>query len=150
MVAYTTYAFDARVKRHCEALAERGDFVDLICLADKEDHVAEGVNLISIPIARYRGLSRASYISSYVAFFTAASWIAAKRSAQRPYDVVIACTIPDLAVITAIIPKLFGAKVILDIHDTMPELYRDKFSGILGNVGARILTQEERWSAWLA
>ncbi len=150
MIAYTTYSFDARVKRHSEALAERGDVVDVICLAAKEDHALKGVNLIRIPITRYRGRSRAHYLWSYVKFFTAASWIAAKLSAKRPYDVVIVCSIPDLAVVSALIPKLFGSKVVLDIHDTMPELYRDKFSGMLGAIGARILTIEERASAWLA
>jgi glycosyltransferase involved in cell wall biosynthesis len=150
MIAYTTYSLDARVKRHSEALAERGDVVDVICLAGKEDHALKGVNLIRIPIARYRGKRRANYLSSYLKFFTAASWIAAKSSAKLPYDVVIVCSIPDLAVVSALIPKLFGSKVVLDIHDTMPELYRDKFSGKLGAVGAYILSIEERVSAWLA
>jgi glycosyltransferase involved in cell wall biosynthesis len=46
--------------------------------------------------------------------------------------------------------KVFGIRVILDVHDTMPELYRDKFSDRKGAFGARLLMLEERISAGLA
>lgn len=35
---------------------------------------------------------------------------------------------PDFLVFSALIPKILGAKVILDIHDLMPELYAVKFN----------------------
>ena len=41
IIAYTAYARDGRVKRQAEALTERGDQVDAICLADGE--VADAV-----------------------------------------------------------------------------------------------------------
>ena len=34
MIAYTTFSRDARVKRHADALAARGDHVDAICLEE--------------------------------------------------------------------------------------------------------------------
>lgn len=34
---------------------------------------------------------------------------------------------PDFMVCTALLPRLYGAKVILDIHDVMPEIYMTKF-----------------------
>jgi glycosyltransferase involved in cell wall biosynthesis len=34
---------------------------------------------------------------------------------------------PDFLVFTAWIPRLMGAKIILDIHDLLPEFYADKF-----------------------
>ena len=57
---------------------------------------------------------------------------------------------PDLLVFTAVIPKIFGAKIILDIHDTMPELYKTKFRSILANIAFFILLIEEKFSAWFA
>ena len=36
-------------------------------------------------------------------------------------------TMPDLLVLAALIPKLFGARVVLNLHDMMPELYMSKF-----------------------
>jgi glycosyltransferase involved in cell wall biosynthesis len=46
--------------------------------------------------------------------------------------------------------RLQGSKIVLDIHDTMPELYREKFGGRRGAIGARLLGLEERASAYLA
>src|SRR5262249_18809676 len=46
--------------------------------------------------------------------------------------------------------RLFGSKLVLDVHDTMPELYLDKFAGRHGRIGARMLMFQERLSAWLA
>src|ERR1700730_14107958 len=149
IIAYTDYSFDARVKRHAEALAERGYSVDVICLASKAP-IYGAVRLIGLPISRYRGHSRIRYIGKYVSFFVRATIVAAHLSRLRPYDVVIACSIPDAAVLSGLIPKLRGSRLILDIHDTMPELYTEKFPGRLGAAGAAALKLEERASAWLA
>ena len=58
MIAYTTYMHDGRVKRHAEALAERGDHVDVLCLATGEQPITNGVNVIGLPMTRYRGESK--------------------------------------------------------------------------------------------
>ena len=151
LIAYTTYIHDGRVKRHAEALAERGDHVDVICLADEQQPAMfAGVNLIGLEMPRYRGASRSAYLSSYLRFFAMASKRALQLSLKQRYDVVIVCTMPDAVVVTAILPKLLGSKVVLDIHDTMPELYRDKFGGARGAVGGKLLLWEERLSAWWA
>jgi len=150
IVAYTNYSMDSRVKRNAEALAERGDQVDVICLADGPRDLSRGVNVIALPIPRYRGESKSAYLGSYLRFFARASMRATRLSRGKPYGVVIVCTMPDAAVLCALGPKFYGAKVVLDIHDTMPELYQDKFNGILGTLGSRLLMAEERASAWFA
>ena len=73
MIAYSTYARDARVKRHVEALADRGDSVDVVCLADEQLRPRPGVNLMGIALPRYQGASPAGYLLSYLRFFAAAS-----------------------------------------------------------------------------
>ena len=150
IIAYTTYIHDGRVKRHAEALAERGDEVDVICLATTPPVIASKVNVIGIRIPRYRGASRLSYIASYIRFFTRAAMLATRRTLAQRYDVVMVCTMPDAAVLCALLPKLLGSTVVLDVHDTMPELYQDKFPGRRGYIGARLLLLEERASALLA
>ncbi len=150
MIAYTTYMHDGRVKRHAEALAERGDHVDVICLATDEEPITNGVNVIGLPMPRYRGASKAAYLRSYTRFFSMAAQRAASLSLQQRSDVVIVCTMPDAVIVCAILPKLLGSKVVLDVHDTMPELYRDKFGGARGAAGAKLLMLEERVSSWWA
>jgi len=150
MIAYTTYMHDGRVKRHAEALAERGDHVDVICLATDERPITNGVNVIGLPMPRYRGASKSAYLRSYTRFFSMATQRALRMSLKQRYDIVIVCTMPDAVIVCAILPKLLGSKVVLDVHDTMPELYRDKFGGARGAAGAKLLMLEERLSSWWA
>lgn len=150
IIAYSNYVRDGRVKRHAEALAARGDEVDVICLGSPELRPSNKVYPIGIDIPRYRGTSRAAYIRSYVRFFLQARSIAIRRSIASRYDAAIVCSIPDAMVLSALPLRRRGARVILDIHDTMPELYREKFSGRKGRIGAGALLLEERASAFLA
>jgi glycosyltransferase involved in cell wall biosynthesis len=149
IIAYTNYIFDARVKRHAEALAERGYTVEVICLAQEHD-TYRSVRIAGIPLPRYRGHSRIEYVRQYVRFFMRATWLASRLSRAHRYDVVIVCSIPDAAVVAGLIPKLRGSKLILDMHDTMPELYREKFPGRFGAIGAAALQLQERASASVA
>ncbi len=150
VIAYTTYIHDGRVKRHAEALARRGDQVDAITLAAGKTGLINGVNVIGLEIPRYRGSSRISYMKSYVNFFIAAARKAMELSSEHPYDVAIVCTMPDAAILSALPLRRAGTKLVLDVHDTMPELYRDKFPGWLGAVGVPVMKMEERLSAWCA
>ncbi len=150
MIAYTTYVHDGRVKRHAQALAQRGDHVDLLCLDNPETGMREGVNVIGLRVPRYRGASRLSYFRTYLRFFAAASCKALRLSIAQRYDAAIVCTMPDAAILCALPARLFGSRILLDVHDTMPELYADKFGGRRGAIGARLLRIEERTCAWMA
>jgi glycosyltransferase involved in cell wall biosynthesis len=96
---------------------------------------------------RYRGASRSSYVGSYLRFFAMVSRRTLQLSREAPYDVVVVCTMPDAAVLCALPARFFGSRIVLDIHDTMPELYQEKFNGRRGAIGARLLMLGERWSA---
>ena len=150
IIAYTAYARDGRVKRQAEALTSRGDQVDAICLADGEVADTHGVCVTGLLLPRYRGASRVNYLRSYINFFSQAAALAVRRSLQARYDVVIACTMPDLAILSALPCRLFGSKLVLDVHDTMPELYLEKFGGRHGRIGAWMLMLQERLCARLA
>ena len=150
VIAYTTYIHDGRVKRHAEALARRGDQVDAITLATGQTGMINGVNVIGLDIPRYRGSSRSSYVKSYLNFFYMAARKAMELSRGCPYDVAIVCTMPDAAILAALPLRRAGTKLVLDVHDTMPELYRDKFPGRLGALGVPLMKMEERLSASFA
>ncbi|MCJ7472283.1 MAG: glycosyltransferase, partial [Actinobacteria bacterium] len=56
---------------------------------------------------------------------------------------------PDLLVFTAIVPKIFGSKIILDIHDVMSEVFLSKNSNS-SNFLIKMLKIQERISAKFA
>ena len=130
MVAFTDYTTDTRVRREAEALVDRGDSVDVICLREKGQEgarVFKGARLFQVTTGRYRGSSGVLYVAKYLQFFLAASFVLAFLHLRKPYQVIQVHTLPDFMVFVAIVPKLLGARVVLDVHDLMPELYQSKF-----------------------
>ena len=47
---------------------------------------------------------------------------------RHRYDLIYIHNMPDILVFSALVPKAFGAKVILDQHDPMPELMMTIFN----------------------
>ncbi len=43
------------------------------------------------------------------------------------FDIIYLHTMPDFIVFASTFAKMVGARVVLDVHDTMPELYQSKF-----------------------
>ncbi len=153
MVAYTYYPADTRVKREAEALVDRGDTVDMICLGKKgEDRIRiqNGVRLLQPLMGQYQGSSAAIYLTNYLVFFIAASAWLALLHLKHPYQVIQVHTMPDFLVFTAMVPKLLGVKVILDVHDLMPELYQSKFGLPETHWLLRFITWIERCSIGFA
>lgn len=131
MVTHSHYASDARVIRYAEALASRGDHVDVVALRPRPSAAPEetlnGVNVFRVQDRFYKNQSRPlDFLLPILRFFsTAAIWIARR---QRRYDLFHIHNIPDFLVFVTFFPRLRGARVILDIHDLVPEFYESKFS----------------------
>lgn len=149
MLAFTHYLTDARVRREAEALAARGDEVDLVCcrsktLATKRIH--NGVRLYPLRGLKYRGGSTVAYLFSYFLFFVQSSFLIGYLHLRKRYDVIQIHTMPDFLVFAASVPKLLGAKIILDVHDLMPELYMTKFEADQNHTLIRFIRWVEKRS----
>jgi glycosyltransferase involved in cell wall biosynthesis len=148
MVVFSTYPFDPRPRRAAEALLKEGMQVDLICEGDERSPKYETLGrleVIRIPIRHYRG-GFSSYGYQYAAFISYSAAILAWRSLRRRYDLLYVHNMPDVLVMSALVPKLLGAKVILDQHDPMPELMRTIFNLDERSVGVRLIQRLEKWS----
>ncbi len=153
MIAYTNYRTDPRVIREAEAALEAGFDVDFIALRRRDDPAIEiirGVRVIHVDQERYRGGSGIAYVLSYVEFFLRCLLRTTLLHVRRRYRVVHVNNMPDFFVFCAVIPKLTGAGVILDIHDPMPDTFASKFQGRGGEWPYRVLLWQERLSAWFA
>lgn len=149
MVGSVNYHGDARVRREAEALTSRGDKVDVICLRDSQTRVTRtlnGVRLYPLAVSKYRGGNRLLYLLHYISFFIQAIAAVTYLFVMKRYDVVQVHTMPDSLVFAAIVPKVFGARVILDVHDLMPELFMSKFAVGYDHFLVRILKGIERLS----
>ena len=70
---------------------------------------------------------RLSYISRLLLFFFRSAVFLSWRHLRNPYQLIHVHSVPDFEVFAALLPKLMGCKVILDIHDIVPEFYASKF-----------------------
>lgn len=149
VVLFSYYPADPRPRRAAETLVSEGMDVDLICLREAETdpkrEVVHGVDVRRVPLRRRRG-GVFGYVFQYLSFLGMALGILAARSLTRRYDLVHVHNMPDFLVLSALVPKVLGAKVILDLHDPMPELMMTIF-GLDGDSGpVRMLKRLERWS----
>jgi glycosyltransferase involved in cell wall biosynthesis len=149
MVVYSYYPSDGRVRQEAEALVDRGDEVDCICLEENGQEKMEslcGVRLFELSTGKYQGSNAILYLTSYLLFFCAAFLKISFLHLKKRYDIVQIHTMPDFLVFAALIPKMLGAKVILDMHDLMPELYTSKFGIDDTNLWIRLIARIEKSS----
>ena len=151
MVAYTTYEVDNRVRRYAETLAKRGDQVDIIALSGThggaEKQELNGVRIHRIQHREYNERSEWTYAYRLLRFLAKSSATLTRLHKQNRYDVIHIHNMPDFLVFAAWYPKLTGAKLILDIHDVVPELFADKFRTKLKGAYVGVLKAIEKLSA---
>jgi len=130
MLAYTEYSVDGRVRFEAESLVNWGH--EVIFLVVKEGtkprtYLHGGVTVKELGVRIYGGKGRFHYLLSYLAFLVLAFVACTRLFVQSRINVVHVHNMPDVLVFAGLVPRLFGCKLILDIHDTVPETYVAKF-----------------------
>jgi glycosyltransferase involved in cell wall biosynthesis len=148
MVTFSSYPFDPRPRRSIDALLAEGAAVDLICLGNKNDakgEVPAGVKVFRVPLKHPRR-GKFEYAFRYATFILISSLTFALRSLGRRYDLVYVHNMPDILVASSLIPRMLGAKVVLDLHDPMPELMMTIFRMPENDRSVRMMKRLEKWS----
>lgn len=130
MVVYSYFPQDVRPRREAEALINAGYTVDIICLRLPDQTKFEnifGVDTYRVNIFKSRS-SRRKYIFLYASFFIRSFFLLNRLFLKNRYAVIHVHNMPDFLVFLGVIPKLFGSKVILDLHDPTPEMLITKFA----------------------
>lgn len=148
-ITYDYYPFDIRVRRMAEAAADAGYEMRVICLRDKGElphETCNGVITDRLPFSRGFGRPLPLTVLSWIWFMLLAGTVITWQHIRRPYDVIIAHNMPDFLVFAAIIPRILGAKVVLDVQDVSPELMAAKSGGRLKGILFRLSALQERAS----
>jgi glycosyltransferase involved in cell wall biosynthesis len=153
VLLFSYYPSDPRPRRAAEALVREGMQVELICLRRSTNEpareVVNGVDVLRLPFRRRRG-AVGVYLGQYALFLLITFVLLAARSLRRRIALVHVHNMPDVLVFSALVPKALGAKVILDLHDPMPELLMTIFRLGPGSLAVRLLKRLERWSVAFA
>jgi len=151
MLAYTPYEFDNRVRRYAETLAKRGDQVDVVSLATthfpKPVEEISGVTVHRVQSREYDERHKWTYAWRLLRFLWRSSRCLTRLQARNRYDLIHIHNMPDFLVFAAWYAKLSGVKLILDVHDLVPELFASKFETTRRSAYVGLLKKVEKMSA---
>ncbi len=137
------------MRRQVEALVAAGWPVDVIALRqageDREGIVA-GAHVWRANVQRHQGAGAATYLREYVAFFLAALVRLLRSQPRRRYALVQVATLPDWLVLAALPLRLTGVRVLLDLHEAMPDFFATRFPGLARPWSRGLLRAAERAS----
>lgn len=150
MLEYNNYETDNRVRRYAETLAKRGDQVDVIAVTGQNSPlgttVVNGVTVHHIHRRTRDERSKWTYAWRLLCFLMKSSIYMTLLQRRHQYNLIHVHNVPDFLVFAAWFSKLRGAKLILDIHDIVPEFFGSKFSAKARNGYVRLLKHMEKAS----
>jgi len=158
MLVHNYYLRDPRVRKEAESLAAEGFSIDVVSLSEPGSHATRegsrqktvnGVRIHVVRLAKKRG-GGSRYLFEYLAMLGIGAWKILRMHLKEPFDVVHIHNMPDFLVLAGLLPKLMGAKLVLDIHDPMPELYESMKRGKNDGWILRAITWQEKWCCRLA
>jgi glycosyltransferase involved in cell wall biosynthesis len=139
---------EPRVERAVRAAAEDGYRVDVIALRGAGERFCERLGRITVwrmPVRHRRGAPLAVMALEYASFTLLASlWALALRSWGGTATVEVHSP-PEFLVLTGLVPRAMGARLVLDVRDLSSHLWEARFGRSRGgDVAMRLLRWLER------
>lgn len=153
LLAYKFYECSPSLMQFASSFADQGDEIDVICLGrDNQPEFAtyDGVNVYRLQHRVTDEKSPITYLLRILKFLLRAAIFLSKKHVTQPYDLIHVQNVPDFLVFAAVVPRMLGVPVILDVHDAVPEFYASKFVGERASLVFKILVMVERLSAAFA
>lgn len=148
MVVHSIYPLgETRVQREAQALSDRGFEVDIICLREVGEPQVDrfaGATVYRLPVSRDKRRGLSAQLLEYLAFLLLAFVKLTVLHLRRRYQVVQVHNLPDFLVFAALVPKLTGSRIILDLHDLMPEFFAARFGSNQHSLPLRLVRLQER------
>ncbi len=110
-------------------LEAAGFAVDVICLrslGEATREVESGVRVHRLPVGARRG-SQLRYAYQYATFFLLVTATLLVAQIVRRYRIIHVHSLPDFLILAALPCRALGARLVLDLHESMPEIYRARF-----------------------
>ncbi len=154
MVVHNYYPLgEIRVQREAKALIDCGFEVDVICLQRPSEPSRASeykTQIYRLPVKRNKQYGAMVQLFEYLAFFLLATWQLSKLHLKRRYTTIQIHNLPDFLVFSALLPKLMGVRVILDLHDLMPEFFAARFGTNLNTFSVKLVKLQEKVSCRFA
>jgi glycosyltransferase involved in cell wall biosynthesis len=145
---YEEFPRDPRVRRYVNALNESGIYCVVICSKKKRDRMFENWNgnaVYRIPVAKLRQSFIITFLE-YLIFTFLSLILISYLGIKYRFRVIHVHTLPDSLVFAAVFNKLFGAKLVLDLHEVFPELFTVRRPELENSFWVEILKFNEKIS----
>lgn len=145
VVVHSYYPSDPRVRKEVGALTAAGHTVGVVCLKGATEAPNETIGSVRVhrkAVSRQRSRGRFGYLLEYLRFFLLATLELSRLDRTEHVDVVHVHNVPDQLIYCAVFRKMSGSRLVLDLHDPMPELFLDKYGLGEGSRSYRLL---KRW-----
>jgi len=128
-VVYAVYPADPRVRKEVETLVRAGISVHVVsarAAGESRRDTNSGVFIHRLPLEVRRG-GRVRYVYQYTMFSLLTFVSLLVLQLQHRFHIVHVHSLPDFLVFFALPAKILGAKLVLDLHESMPELAAARF-----------------------
>jgi glycosyltransferase involved in cell wall biosynthesis len=132
MVVHGPFPPDPRVSRAVAVAVARGWEVDVLATRQPGQPAVErvdGARVIRLPVVHRWGAGARATVREYAGFTLLAGARVARLASRQRYDLVHVHAPPDFLMVSALLPKLLGTPVVLDIHDLSPDMFAMRFGG---------------------
>jgi glycosyltransferase involved in cell wall biosynthesis len=130
MVVHAVYPGDARIRRQSDALIAAGHEIDLFCLREPNEEPESFIGpmrVVRLPVTRsFNGFT--GHLAEYLAFAGLSAIRLTREHRRRHYALAQVATVPDFLAFSAFPIRLAGVPLLLDLHEDMPEFFRDRFA----------------------
>lgn len=148
IVRHGFFPQDVRVSKEARTLCEAGFSVDLISLREngqKSRENLDGINVYRVMNTHRRG-SLIRYVFEYGMSFIFMTLKLTLLFFRKRYACIQVNTMPDFLVFITLIPRLCGARILLDMHEPVPELWRTKFGASQFSSFVKLQIIIEQWA----
>ncbi len=151
MVIYKYFHEDPRPQREAAALVRQGYKVDVICPKPLRGPYIERENMrFFCPVMTRRRGNRFRYMLEYGSFLAYVLFMSSWLQLRNRYGIVQVFVMPEILTLGCFLPKLLGAKVLMDWEDPSREVYLAKFDDRPGGALLRLIGLFERISVRIA
>jgi glycosyltransferase involved in cell wall biosynthesis len=134
VIRQSDYPRELSVRREVETLQRAGyETYVLACFESrdntdlKREEIINGVHVYRTPLIRKK-TNIVRYLYDYFVFFLWAAFKVVILHRRHPFDAIQVNTMPDFLVFASIVPKLLGAKVVVMMHEPVPELWQTLYN----------------------
>jgi len=144
--AVRQFPYDTHLRREVDALLRAGHEVEVVCMSRPGEPLRERDDRLSIwrvPVRHRRGRA-GRYLFEHAAFLGIAVPLVALRHLRRNFDLIQVNSPPDSVALVALVPKLLGTPVLLDLVEATPEFFATRFATSSDHPGVRVLAAVEQ------